>query len=1072
MITCARCGTQSPAGFRFCGNCAAPLESAAVAVSERRKIVTVLFSDVVESTRLGEQRDPETMRSVMARYFEVVRRVLERHGGTVEKFIGDAVMAVFGHPVLHEDDALRAVRAADELRAALATLNDELAQGWGLTIQTRTGINTGPVVAGEGGSAETLVTGDAVNVAARLQTAADPGETLIGDETYQLVRDAVVAEPLPALSLKGKALSVRAWRLSSVERDAAGRARHLDSPLVGRERERQLLDAAFEQAVRDRTCVLFTLLGTAGVGKSRLVHEFISGVRGRGHVVRGRCLPYGEGITYWPLAEAVKSLAGVREEDTPAEARAAIERMVAGAQNGPTIAGHVAGTIGLGAERATNDELFWAVRRFLEVLAEDQPLIVVFDDIQWAEPTFLDLIEHLADWSRDAPILIVCVARPELLEARPTWSGGKLQATTLLLQPLSEAEVAKLVENLLGATALARPVVERVAAAAEGNPLFVEEFLAMLVDDGVLQRDGELWLAKGDVERVAVPPTIRSLLAARIDRLAVPERRVIERASVVGKVFWRGAVADLAPEPMRPEVGQSLLSLVRKELVRPDRSDFAGDDAFRFRHLLVRDAAYDALPKQERVGLHERFADWLERTAGDRVAEYEEVLGYHLEQAYRYRQELGPLDDAAVGLGRRAAERMLAAGRRAADRGDAGAARKLLERAAALLAPADPLRPEVLIELGPALVESGDFDRGLPVLDEAVVLAGQSGSERLRGLAVIRRANYVAYVAPEGAMAGHRPEVEAATAALEARGDWREAAAGWLLLSIFDYYLGHLAAEHVSASHAIELAMRAGDENIELEARITRAASMLWLDAPLDEVLAEADAILERARQLGRRLPEAQALGIRGRAMAFVGDFDAGRRLVAESRAILGELGRVAHVAGSSQWAGVVEWLAGDWEAAEAALREGADVLRAMGERAMLSTSYGDLAVALHYLGRLDEAEELARESEALSASDDVASQIGWRVARARVEHSRGNVEDALRLADEAIAVADGSEYGSIGAWAREHVADVVAAVRGRQAGAQLLREAIGYMERRGAVGVANRLRQRAGQLEHELAGK
>ena len=1066
MILCARCGTENPAGFRFCGNCAAPLESPTTAPAERRKVVTVVFCDVVGSTSLGEQRDPETIRAIMARYFETLRAVLESHGGTVEKFIGDAVMAVFGHPVLHEDDALRAVRAAGDLRTALAELNHELERDWGVNIETRTGINTGQVVAGETAAAETLVTGDAVNVAARLQTAAEAGETLIGEETYALVRDAVDADEV-SLSLKGKELPVRAWRLLSVIRDAAGRARHLDSPLVGRQRERQLLDAAFEQAVRDRTCVMFTLLGSAGVGKSRLVHEFLTGVGDRARVVRGRCLPYGEGITYWPLAEAVKALAAISEGDSPAAARAAIERIVEEGGEPPAIGGHVAGAIGLGVERATNEELFWAVRRFFEIVAQDEPLVVVFDDIQWAEPTFLDLIENFADWSRDAPILLLCVARPELLELRPTWAGGKLHASTLLLEPLSETEVASLIENLLDSTSLGRSLIERLSAAAEGNPLFVEEFVAMLIDDGVLRHDDGRWLVAGAIEQVSVPPTIRSLLAARIDRLAAPERRVIERASVVGKIFWRGAVAELAPEPMRPEVGPSLLSLVRKELVRPDRSDFAGDDAFRFRHLLLRDAAYDALPKQERVGLHERFAGWLDRTAGDRVTEYEEVLGYHLEQAYRYRAELGPLDEAAQGLGRRAAERLAAAGRRAADRGDAAAAANLLERATELLGGGDQLRLELLPELGSLLVEHGQMERGGRLLDEAVELADAAGLERLRWFAQIRRASYRIYAAPEGATERYLPEVQAATAALEELGDSRGAAEGWLVQGYTAYYLGRLADERVIVTRAVEAAARAGDDRLELEGRVNRAASGLWADnTPLSEVLAEADEILDRARTLGRRLPEAQALGIRGRVVANLGEFDEGRRLVAEARAILRDLGRVSHAAGASHWAGVVEWLAGNPAGVEAVLREGAEVLEAMGERAMLSTSYGDMAVALEYLGRLTEADELCRRAEELTASDDVASQLAWRVARARIEHARGDLDEALRIADEGLRIIDATEYASMGAWAREHLAGVLLAGRGTAAAAAALQTAIDYMDRRGAIGVAPRLRARLAELE------
>ncbi|HUG46869.1 MAG TPA: adenylate/guanylate cyclase domain-containing protein [Candidatus Limnocylindria bacterium] len=1072
MVSCPRCGTENPSGFRFCGNCAGSLGIPPSTQVHRRKVVTVLFCDVVGSTRLGEQRDPETMRAIMARYFEALRRVLERHGGTVEKFIGDAVMAVFGHPVLHEDDALRAVRAAAELRSAIDRLNGELGQDWGAAIEVRIGINTGEVVAGNGAATETLVTGDAVNVAARLQTAAEPAETLIGEETYRLVRDAVTAHEVEPLSLKGKSSPVRAWRLTSVSPEAAGRARHLDSPLVGRVRERRLLDEAFERAVADRTCVLFTLLGPAGVGKSRLVHEFLSGVRAGARVLRGRCLPYGEGITFWPLAEVVKQAAGIEEGDSAEAARERIERLAGADEHGPVIARHVAACVGLTREGAAAEEIFWGVRCFLELLAREGPLVLVFDDIHWAEPTFLDLLEHISDWSREAPILLLCVARPELLELRPTWAGGKLHASTVLLEPLAEDDVAELIANLLGAVTLARSVLTRIAAAAEGNPLFVEEFVAMLVDEGVLlERDGQ-WLVVGDLDRVAVPQTIRSLLAARIDRLAAAERRVIERASVVGKVFWRGAVAELAPESMRPEVGPSLLGLVRKELVRPDRSDFAGDDAFRFRHLLIRDAAYDALPKGERFALHERFAGWLERVAGERVAEYEEVIGYHLEQAFRYRSELGPVDEEAGDLARRAGLRLAAAGQRAADRGDVPGARKLMERASALLPVDDPGRAEALLELATATAESGDLARADELFGQAVEQADGLGLAATRWRAIVRRVNYGYFLNPEGAVERGRPLVEAAIGAFEQLGDHRGAAEAWTTLGEIHYYLGHLQAEGVAARKALAHATQIGDDRLELQARMSFTASALWSDEPLSRIVDEAEAILQRAQSLGRRLPEAQATGVIGRALALQGHSAEGRRLVAQSRDILRELGRAAHVAGSSQWAGMVEWASGDYAAQERVLRDGAEALEAMGEQAMLSTSYADMAIALHRLGRFDEAEGLCVRAEALTASDDVSAIIGTKVARALILSRRGELEHAAASADEALALADASEYSIIGGWAREQLADVLLQARGADAAVAELRAAREYFLHKEAAGIAQRIERQLARLGSQGEGE
>ena len=636
MVTCSRCGQENPEGFAFCGACAAPLAPTEPA-RDVRKVVTVVFSDVTGSTALGEQLDPESLRRVMGRYFDEMQSVVESHEGTVEKFIGDAVMAVFGIPVLHEDDALRAVRAASEMRERLAALNEELERDWGVTIAVRTGVNTGEVVAGDGSEGQRFATGDAVNVAKRFEEAAPPGEVLLGETTYRLVRDAVEVEPTEPLGLKGKSEAVRAYRLVTLAGDLPGRARRLDSPMVGRERELAALEQAYQRAVGERACLLFTVLGAAGVGKSRLIAEFLAGVGGEATVMRGRCLPYGEGITYWPLAEALRGRYGE-------EPLAGIGGVLSG-DEAPLITERIAAAIDLGENAGAPDETAWAVRRLFEAEGRARPLVVLFDDLQWAEPTFLDLVEHLADWAREAPILLICLARPEFLDERPSWGGGKFNATSVLLERLSDGESVKLVANLLGRAQLDETVRDRIMSAAEGNPLFVEEMLAMLIDDGLLTRNDGHWEPAGDLTKITVPPTIHALLSARLDRLGRDERAVIERGSVEGKVFHRGAVAQLSTDDLRKSVWNHLQTLVRKELIRPDRTDLPGEDAFRFRHLLIRDAAYEAMPKELRAELHARFADWLEQIGAEHLAERDEIIGYHLEQAYRYRTELAPVDD-------------------------------------------------------------------------------------------------------------------------------------------------------------------------------------------------------------------------------------------------------------------------------------------------------------------------------------------------------------------------------------------------------------------------------------------
>ena len=482
MPVCTACGQENPDGFKFCGNCAAGLEAPAPA-REVRKVVTIVFCDLTGSTELGDRTDPETLRATMRGYYEQMRTILERHGGTVEKFVGDAVMAVFGVPVSHEDDALRAVRAAWEMRDAVPQLG----------LQARIGVNTGEVMTGEG---DTLVTGDAVNIAARLEQSAEPGDVLIGDETRRLVRDAVRVDPVD-VTAKGKSDPVTAFRLLDVDPEASGVARRLDTRLVGRAGELDQLRQALDRAVRERRCHLFTLLGPAGVGKSRLVAEFLGGLDAR--IVEGRCLDYGDGITFWPVISVLKQF-GTRADET-------LRKVVDG------------GTL--------PNEVPWAVRSLFEEIADEHPLVVVFDDIHWGEETFLDLVDHIADMSRGAPILVLCIARPELLDKRPSWGGGKLNASTILLEPLSADECTELIAMHGGVDTSTRA---RILAAADGNPLFVEEMVAFARES----------------DDVSIPSTVQALLQARIDQLDGDERAVIERGAVEGEIFHRGAVAELA----------------------------------------------------------------------------------------------------------------------------------------------------------------------------------------------------------------------------------------------------------------------------------------------------------------------------------------------------------------------------------------------------------------------------------------------------------------------------------------------------------------------------------------------
>ncbi|MGH3014703.1 MAG: AAA family ATPase, partial [Gaiellaceae bacterium] len=807
MTFCPNCGEENPKRFRLCGFCGAELAPGAPP-QEVRKTVTIVFSDLKGSTSLGEKLDSESLQGLMSRYFDTMREVLERHGGTVEKFIGDAIMAVFGLPKVHEDDALRAVRAAAEMQHTLVELNDELERDWGASLTTRTGVNTGEVVAGDPRAGQRLVLGDAVNVAARLEQAAGEMEVLLGELTYRLVRDAVEAEAVEPLDLKGKSDPVPAYRLVSVGPE---RAREPASvPLIGRQSELALLTRELARAVDDRSCRLVTLLGDPGVGKSRLVGEFSAAVRAEADVLGGRCLAYGRGITFWPLAEAVRQAAGIADDDAPAAAR---EKLSAIVDHDDAVVERIASAFGLSEQQFLVDEVFWAVRTLLEALARRRPLVVVFDDIHWAEPTFLELIEHLVDTVRDAPLLLLCPARQVLLERLPNWAQ-RPKEVRLTLKPLSEADVALVIENLLGSTDIVDEARRRIVEAAEGNPLFAEQLLSMMIDDGLLRCDDGRWVAAGDLSGLAIPPTIQALLAARLDQLEREERLVLEAAAVVGQRFALDAVQELVPDLAGEDVTAHVAALVQKQLVRPQGASVDGERTFRFHHILIRDAAYQGILKRARVTLHERFVAWADRVnrERDRESEYEEILAYHLEQAHRYLSELGPLDDHGRTLGARAAERLSSPGRRAFARGDMPAAANLLRRAAMLLPTQDRGRLELLPSLGEALREIGEFAWATVFLDEAIEGAGAVGEPTL-----LARAELVRFLVESHSTDGWSEEevvrrAERSIPVFEAAGDDAGLAQACRLLAWAHGTAGRYGEAAAAAERAVEHARLAGDE--------------------------------------------------------------------------------------------------------------------------------------------------------------------------------------------------------------------------------------------------------------------
>jgi class 3 adenylate cyclase/tetratricopeptide (TPR) repeat protein len=1026
-------------------------------VAETRKTVTIVFADVTGSTELGEQLDPESLRHVMQRYFEEMRAVLERHGGTVEKFIGDAVMAVFGIPHVHEDDALRAVRAAAEMRERLATLNEDLERDWGVRLEIRTGVNTGEVVAGDFSAGQSFATGDAVNVAARLEQAAEPGEILLGEATYSLVRDAVDVDEAQELDLKGKAGAAGVRRLLGVRQGVPGHLRRLDTPMIGRAHELMLLEQAYERTVRELTCHLFTVLGPAGIGKSRLVREFVSRLPAGARAAQGRCLPYGEGITYWPVAEAVKELAGISENQSAEEAHALLSGLMGADDDADVVAAKLGAAIGLGTGGAATEEASWAVRRLLEALAREAPLVVVFDDIQWGEETFLDLVEQLVDWSRDAPILVVCLARPEMLDVRPGWGGGKPNATSVLLEQLPGADCALLVQTLLGEGELPEAAQGGIVDRTGGNPLFVEEMLAMLLDEGLLQRDNGRWSVVGDLGAVAIPGTINALLEARLDRLSSEERRVIERGAVEGEVFHGAAVAALLGSG---EARPHLASLVRKELLRPARGALGADEAFRFRHLLIRDAAYRAIPKEVRADLHRRFADWLERAAGDRFAEYEAILGYHLEQAYRYRAELGPTDETAVALAIRAAARLGAAGQRAAGRGDMPAAANLLERAAGLLPEDDLRRSEIHLVLGWVLTQAGEFARAETIFDGVIAVARARGDRKIELRGLVERMDVVNMVRPEGAAAETFKLVEEVVPELEAMGDDRGLAHLWRVDAYAHNTLCRYGPTIESLERGLVHAERARDAAI-------RSEILAWLPTRLARGPIPASPALRRCRELlgqarGDRPAEAGALAGIALLEAIRGNFDEARAAMAQSSVISTELGLGLFLAVGGIWGGEMEMLAGDFAAAEMSLRAAVEFLGARRERSFYPTAAVLLGAALLHQGNGAEAWENVRAAEATTASDDLFTLVFAHAVRARLLSLEGQSREAEQSARNAVEFALQTDDFSLQAEAFLDLAEVVSDWSSKT---EALTAAVDVAERKENVVLAGRARAKLAEL-------
>ena len=959
---------------------------------EQRKVVTVLFCDLVGSTALGESTDPEALRARMRRYFDDLRTIIERHGGSAEKFAGDSVMAVFGIPVSHEDDALRAVRAASEMREAVA--------GHGL--DARLGVNTGEVVVG--GESETLVTGDAVNVAARLEQAAESGEILIGDATRLLVRDAVRVEPVGSLVLKGKADPVEAYRLVEVVGDEP-LTRRLETPLVGRERERQRLWRDYEDAVADGGCRLFTLLGPAGIGKSRLVADFVERVADAADVLRGRCLNYGEGITYWPLVEMFAPI-GIDPEDVVA---------------------------------STPQETRVAFRRLIEERASERPQVVVVDDLQWAEPVFVDLVEHVADLSRGAPILLLCVARTELLESRPDWGGGKLNATSLLLEPLAEGEREELIDTLLlGQASLHPGMRDRIVDASAGYPLYVEEMLAMV--------------REGGGEEVAVPPTIQALLQARIDSLPSDVRVVLERAAIEGEVFQHEAVAALVPEG-HGDVDAQLANLVRKELIRTERGGVPGEDTYRFRHILVREVVYGSMPKALRAELHERFALWLEQADVETAFERDEILGYHLEQALVLRRELGADDPELAG---RAGARLFAAGQNALGRADLPAASSLLQRAVDLgVDGSDATHVKAMLALGQVLVRRGELEQADELLASLIEAARVAGDAGVLAQARLAYNSLQTRVDSDASVEAELEEAMEIAASLEGSQELAALVTVHLEIGTCKFQLGRAGEGEDDLARAVDLALTTGDHALLRDTMAARLRPAGWGPMPAPQGIALVEELL--VADYANASLRAQALHILSLFRAMQGEFEPSRRAAEDAWSIIEEFDLRLMKGIYSGDVGCAELIARDLDRAEFVLRRGHDALLEMGDVGVRSTVDGVLSDVLFLQGRHEEALELADESRAIAAPDDLDSQPRSRAARARVLASRGLIDEALELLDEAVQLVAQIDFIELKGYVYDVLGEALVRAGRHEDAVAAVQQAVAFYEQKGNVVSAGR---------------
>ena len=1034
--------------------CSAPLGIAAPAGS--RKTVTIVFSDLVGSTALGEALDSEALREVLDRYFTEMRSSVERHGGIVEKYIGDAVMAVFGLPRAHEDDAIRALRAVADMRIALAKLNRELEEGWGVTLTSRSGVTTGEVVTGDPSTGQRLVTGDAVNTAARLEQAAPHGEVLVGEPTVSLAMSSIEVETVDPIDAKGKAEPLSAYRLVSVTSGGAP-ARRTDLAMVGRESELNALLEAFDRACDDRLCVLASVIGDPGVGKTKLVAELLSRVADRARIGEGRCLSYGEGITYWPLSQIVRQLAGMGEADERDLATRKLEALCEGAADANVIVELVSAAMGLATSPLPKEELAWGFRKLFEHLGVDRPLVIVLDDIQWAHPPLLEAVVHVATLTAATPLLLVCMARPQLEEDSAGWADNVSDHVALRLEPLSQNESESMVAALVGSVGMPEETLSNIVAAAEGNPLFLEQMLSMWQDDGTLVLRSSGWELARHPKGLSIPPSIHALLAARLDSLIGQDRAVLERGAVVGQIFPRDAVEAMSTEALRPSISATLGVLERRKLIRPDDASILDDPTFAFVHLLVRDAAYAGMLRRLRADLHERFADWLLARAGDRLPEFEEIVGYHLEQAFRNLVELGRDDEQTTGLRNRAANHLIASAHRVLARNDMRAAAALFDQTNGLLSEDDARLPRALLDQATALSEVGEFDRSQAILTRAYELAGATRDDRTISLVQLARIR-LSLMNESTVKAGElRLAAEDALDGFLQVGDDLGLARAFHTLGEIDWLEGHISHAERSFGQAMIHAERLGEEGEVRDNLAWLVVAAYTGPIAVEAGLTRCAEIIERTS--GDRLIEAFAKLSEGGLLAMIGEFRGAREAIHAGRGICGDFGWVTEEAAAGQVAASVEILAGELRAAERELRGSCETLMRIGEQGYLSTSAAMHAHVLARLDELDEAERFVELSIETGSPDDGQTQVEWRVARAEVLLRRGETTAAIMLASEAVEASDGMDMLNVRGSAYGELARALRAAARTTEAVEQAGLALAEYERKGNVVSARAIR-------------